>query len=172
MVPIFTELEEPNIAAIWKEEDIIIVSHGSHPEPIAGDRGEPSIIPPTSESRGSEFEVDVRKQLASLSRALRDHLDMITRCMEETHHGENRQAFIIHLLEAQQLIESEHEEEDPSKYVFQRHEKVMVLEERVEKGNEIEARREKVEFEGKIGDVQGKEEVDIGEEQKKGQKKQ
>ena len=31
MVPTFAKLEEPNIAAIWKEEDTAIVSHGPRP---------------------------------------------------------------------------------------------------------------------------------------------
>ena len=51
MVLTFAELEEPNIAAVWKEEDIVVVSHGSHPEPITRDRGKPSIIPPSSKLR-------------------------------------------------------------------------------------------------------------------------
>ena len=49
MVPTFAELKEPNIVAVWKEEDIAVVSHGSCPKPIAGDRREPSIIPPITE---------------------------------------------------------------------------------------------------------------------------
>ena len=77
MVPTFVELEEPNIVAIWKEEDIVVSSHGYCPEPTASDRGEPSIIP-ASKLQGSAFKVEVKEQLVSLSRALRDHLDMIT----------------------------------------------------------------------------------------------
>ena len=46
MVTTFVELEEPNIAVAWKEEDIVVVSHGSCPEPVVGDRGKPSIIKP------------------------------------------------------------------------------------------------------------------------------
>ena len=39
----------------------------------------------------------------------------------------------------------------------------------MEKGNETEARREEAKSEGKIGDIQEKEEVDMGDEKKKGQ---
>ena len=53
------------------------------------------------------------------------------------------------MLKAQQLIELEHEKEDLSRYVFQRCSKVMVPEERLEKGNKTEARREEAESEGK-----------------------
>ena len=67
IVPTFTELEEPNIAAVWKEEDIAVVSHGSRLEPFASDRREPNIIPPASKPRGSTFKMEVREQLASLS---------------------------------------------------------------------------------------------------------
>ena len=62
--------------------------------------------------------VEVREELSSLSRALGDHLDRITQCMDEIRHAENQQACMIQLLEARQQMESEHEEEDPSRYVF------------------------------------------------------
>ena len=88
MVHTFAELEELNIVAVWKEENTVVASHGPRPKPTSCDKGEPSIIPPASKSRGSTFEVEVREQLASLSRALGDHLDMITRCIDRIHHVE------------------------------------------------------------------------------------
>ena len=48
--------------------------------------------------------------------------------------------------------------------IFQRRGKMMVPEEGVETRNKSEARREEAESEGKLGDVQEKEEVDMGEE--------
>ena len=38
MVPTFVEFEEPNIAIVWREKDISVVSYGSRPEPIVGDK--------------------------------------------------------------------------------------------------------------------------------------
>ena len=78
MVPTFAELEEPNIAIVWREIETVVVSHGLVPELIGGDKGELSIIPPTLEPLCLTFKVEVRKQLASLLRALGEHLDIIT----------------------------------------------------------------------------------------------
>ena len=82
--------------------------------------------------------------------------------MDEIRYVENQQEYyIIHLLEAQQLIESEHKEGDPSRYIFQRRGKVIAPKEGVEKRNETEAKREEANLEGKTRDVQEKKEVDM-----------
>ena len=47
------------IATLWREEETIVVSHVSVPKPTSGDKGEPSVMPPMLELRGSTFEVEV-----------------------------------------------------------------------------------------------------------------
>ena len=60
-----------------------------------------------------------------------------------------------------------------SRYIFQKSGKVMIPEEGVENRNKTKARREEVELEGKkIGDDHEKEEVDMGEKQKKGKEEE
>ena len=44
MVPTFVKMEEPNIAALWREEETTVVSHFPIPEPTGGDNEEPSVI--------------------------------------------------------------------------------------------------------------------------------
>ena len=71
-------------------------------------------------------------------------------------------------------MESKHEEEDPSRYVFQRQGKMKVPEERGEKGNETEERREEPEVKDKenkehaMMEDKGKE-VDMKKEPNKGE---
>ena len=57
-----------------------------------------TIVVAALEPHGLAFEAEVREQLTFLSRAYRDHSDMITLCMDGIHHVEDKQGQLIQLL--------------------------------------------------------------------------
>ena len=119
MVPTFVKMEEPNIAALWREEETTVVSHFPIPEPTGGDKEEPSVFYWCQNYEGQHSRWRSGSNSYHCHKPL-DHLDMISRCMDGIRHVENQQARIIQLLKARQEMESKHEEEDSSTYIFQR----------------------------------------------------